>query len=63
MVQEYAPTNTASDEEKDEFYELLHQVMDAAPDNDMKTVLGDFNAQIYRDNAGRRPWVNKARVN
>jgi len=61
MVQEYAPTNTASDQEKDEFYELLHQVMhDAAPDNDMKIVLGDFNAQIGRDDEG---WVNKARVN
>jgi len=59
MVQEYAPTNTASDEEKDKFYELLHQVMDAAPDNDMKIVRGDVNAQIGRDNEG---WVNKAWV-
>jgi len=57
MVLVNAPTNTASDEEQDEFYELLHQVMNAAPDNDMKIFFGDFNAQNVRDN---EEWVNKA---
>ena len=52
IIQVYAPTNTASDTEKDEFYGLLQQILDATPEYDMKIVLGDFNAQIGGENEG-----------
>ncbi len=48
----YAPTNSASDEDKDDFYDLLQQVLDSAPAHDLKIVMGDFNAQIGTDNRG-----------
>ena len=52
LIQVYAPTNAAEDQEKDEFYELLQDVLDATPEHDMKIIMGDFNAQIGRDNTG-----------
>ena len=52
LVQVYAPTNAAEDKEKDNFYELLQDVLDAAPEHDMKIVMGDFNAQVGKDNTG-----------
>jgi Reverse transcriptase (RNA-dependent DNA polymerase)/Endonuclease/Exonuclease/phosphatase family len=52
IIQVYAPTDMATDEEKDSFYEQLQDVMDATPEHDLKVVMGDFNAQIGRDKAG-----------
>ena len=52
LIQVYAPTNTASDEDKDLFYEQVQNVLDAIPGHDMKILLGDFNAQIGNDNTG-----------
>src|SRR5258706_200987 len=50
VIQVYAPTNAANDQEKDEFYEQMQDVLSTAPEHDMKLVMGDFNAQIGRDN-------------
>ena len=52
IVQVYAPTNAANDEEKDAFYDQLQQVIDSIPAHDLKLVMGDFNAQIGADNRG-----------
>ena len=52
IIQVYAPTNAASDQEKNEFYEQLQDILDAAPEHDLKIIMGDFNAQIGKDNTG-----------
>jgi len=52
LIQVYAPTNNASDEDKDEFYERLQNTMELLPRHDLKIVMGDFNAQVGSDNKG-----------
>src|SRR6218665_1816245 len=52
IIQVYAPTNTAEDGEKNDFYEQLQGVMDEVPGHDMKILMGDFNAQIGPDREG-----------
>jgi len=52
VIQIYSPTNDASDEDKDTFYELLQKEIDATPLHDLLIVLGDANA-------GKAPWVTK----
>ena len=50
LIQVYAPTNTANDQEKDEFYEQIQDVLANVPEHNMKLVMRDFNAQVGRDN-------------
>ncbi|VDO64783.1 unnamed protein product [Heligmosomoides polygyrus] len=38
----------ATDDEKDDFYEWLQDVIDEMPRRDLKLVLDDFNAQVFR---------------
>lgn len=45
----HAPTEQKSDEEKEEFYTMLDSEVGKAPENDIKLVLGDFNAQVGRE--------------
>ncbi|KAL9954105.1 hypothetical protein ACROYT_G041600 [Oculina patagonica] len=49
----YAPTNTAADDQKEEFYSSLQGVLDHIPRRDIKILLGDFNAKIGPDNTGK----------
>ena len=51
LIKVYAPMNAAENPDRDEFYELLHGMMEATPENDMEIVMGDFNAQICKDNS------------
>jgi len=52
IIQAYAPTESASDTDKDDFYEQLNAILDAAPSHVVKILMGDFNAQIGPDRTG-----------
>ena len=52
VVSTYAPTETSTDEAKDNFYSHLQQVLDAIPQTDLTILAGDFNAHIGADRSG-----------
>ena len=52
VIQCYAPTNDASEEEKEAFYLALHDTTAQVPKHDMLVVLGDLNAKVGTDNKG-----------
>ena len=45
----YAPTNVATDDTKDAYYEQLHRTVEGAPPHDIILVLTDANATISAD--------------
>jgi len=53
VIQVYAPTETAENSEKDEFYTQLQDSLDEIPSYDTKLLIGDFNAQIDSDRWGQ----------
>ncbi len=46
LIQAYAPTTTASDEDMELFYSQLQDAMDDLPKKDVILIIGDFNAKI-----------------
>lgn len=50
IIQVYAPTNDATEEEKESFYHQLQTVYDRTPRRDVIVVIGDFNAKIGNNN-------------
>ena len=50
VVNVHAPSEEKSDESKGSFYEELEQVLDHFQKYHMKILLGDFNAQVGREN-------------
>ena len=48
LINAHAPTKEKDDEEKEEFYSTLEDVMDTSV-GDVKIVLGDFNAKIGKE--------------
>ena len=50
----YAPTESASAIEKDEFYDKLQDTFNDIPLHDVCILLGDFNAQVGKDDKGLR---------
>jgi exonuclease III len=46
VVNVHAPCKDTSDDIKDSFYEELGRVFEQFPRNDMKILMGDFNAKV-----------------
>lgn len=50
----YAPTNEADEETKEEFYEILQNIMNKRSEREVVLLIGDFNAKVGNDNTGYR---------
>uniref|UniRef100_A0A3B1KAX6 Endonuclease/exonuclease/phosphatase domain-containing protein n=1 Tax=Astyanax mexicanus TaxID=7994 RepID=A0A3B1KAX6_ASTMX len=50
IIQCYASTNEANEEEKDQWYEKLQQTVFKVPQHDMLVIMGDINAKVGADN-------------
>ena len=48
----YAPTESASNKDKDDLYDQLNVVLITVPSHDVKTLIGDFNARNGLDTSG-----------
>ena len=52
IVQVYAPTSDYDDNEIEEFYDQLQNVIDQTPKKDILVVQGDWNAKVGRGACG-----------
>ncbi|KAL9979214.1 hypothetical protein ACROYT_G016844 [Oculina patagonica] len=59
IIQVYAPTNDADTDEKDGFCELLQQVYDRTPRDDIIITMGDWNAKLGHQLEGENGVVGK----
>ena len=48
-----APTSDAEDEEIDEFYAILQEVLDQSPKKDVTNIMGEFNAKVVRQQVSK----------
>ena len=51
IISSYAPTLTSDEDQKDIFYDQLHQVLSEVRKEDKIVLLGDFNARVGREAA------------
>ena len=52
IIQVYASTEEADEDENDSIYELLQDSIDQIPNQDIKLLMGDLNAQIDQNRQG-----------
>ncbi len=55
----YAPTDAASREDKNAFYDLLQQALDSVPAHSSHVLLGDFTARVGSRDGNDDPWWYK----
>ena len=48
----YAPTSASTDDEIEEFYNLLESTLDHVKSNDVLVVMGDLNAKVGQERNG-----------
>jgi len=53
FVNAHTPTEDKEEEEKENFYERLELLYDSLPRNDVKIIMGDFNAKIGNEKSHR----------
>ena len=61
IIQCYAPTNDAADEDKDAFYRRLQEEVDKVPTHDVLCVMGDMNAKVGDNNTNRERFMGNHR--
>ncbi|XP_071153731.1 craniofacial development protein 2-like [Mytilus edulis] len=59
VIQAYAPTNDAKEEEKEEFYQQLQDNGLSCNKNDMLIVMGDLNLKVGKDNSHMQEVLGK----
>ena len=58
-MQCYSPTNEATEEAEDDFYDHLQIVLEQVPCRDVKIVMGYMNAKVGMENTGREEALGK----
>lgn len=53
IIQVYAPTNNAEENEKEDFYSSLQTVFNNVPKRDILMITGDLNAKVGSERVGR----------
>ncbi len=56
VIQLYAPTSTAEDEEIEESYEMVPKVVDETPQEDVLHVICDWNAKVGDEETKGTTW-------
>jgi hypothetical protein len=59
ILVDYAPINDATEADKDQFYSTLQAAIEDIPGHDVLLLLGDFNARVGSNNAGRERVLDK----
>ena len=59
VLQCYAPTEQAEEEDKELFYSCLQRQIDKTPRHDLLLVIGDLNAKVGSDNSGYEECMGK----
>ena len=49
IIQAYVPTSDCDDDDVEDFYEQLQEILDQTPKKDIQVVQGDWNAKIAED--------------